>query len=122
MGGLRERANQLQDQIGTGQRLTRSSDDPVAAARLRMAVDSKPEALDELDRRIMQLKIEREALKVEKDEASRDRLARLDQGPPPAPMTGRTPPVIPARRRARHTGRARPKPGPCSGGAFAVPD
>ena len=40
-----------------------------AAARLRMAVDSKPEALDELDRRIMQLKIEREALKKEPDEA-----------------------------------------------------
>ena len=41
-----------------------------AAARLRMAVDSKPEALDELDRRIMQLKIEREALKKETDEGS----------------------------------------------------
>ncbi|MGN6465069.1 MAG: AAA family ATPase, partial [Rhizobiaceae bacterium] len=50
-----------------------------AASRLRMQVDSKPEALDEIDRRIMQLKIEREALKVEKDEASRDRLARLDK-------------------------------------------
>lgn len=50
-----------------------------AASRLRMQVDSKPEALDEIDRRIMQLKIEREALKVEKDEASKDRLARLEQ-------------------------------------------
>ncbi len=49
-----------------------------AAARLRMAVDSKPEALDELDRRIMQLKIEREALKKEPDEASRQRLDRLE--------------------------------------------
>ena len=49
-----------------------------AASRLRMQVDSKPEALDEIDRRIMQLKIEREALKVEKDEASKDRLARLE--------------------------------------------
>jgi len=49
-----------------------------AAARLRMAVDSKPEALDELDRRIMQLKIEREALKKETDEASHLRLARLE--------------------------------------------
>jgi ATP-dependent Clp protease ATP-binding subunit ClpB len=48
-----------------------------SAARLRMQIDSKPEALDELDRRIMQLKIEREALKLEKDEASRDRLERL---------------------------------------------
>ena len=44
-----------------------------AAARLRMAVDSKPEALDELDRRIMQLKIEREALKKETDDGSQAR-------------------------------------------------
>jgi ATP-dependent Clp protease ATP-binding subunit ClpB len=50
-----------------------------AASRLRMQVDSKPEELDEIDRRIMQLKIEREALKVEKDEASRDRLSRLEK-------------------------------------------
>ncbi len=49
-----------------------------AAARLRMQVDSKPEELDEIDRRIMQLKIEREALKVERDDASRDRLHRLE--------------------------------------------
>ena len=42
-----------------------------AASRLRMQVDSKPEALDELDRRIIQLKIEREALKKETDEASK---------------------------------------------------
>ena len=50
-----------------------------AASRLRMQVDSKPESLDEVDRRILQLKIEREALKVEKDEASRDRLAKLEK-------------------------------------------
>ena len=50
-----------------------------AAARLRMQVDSKPEALDELDRRIMQLKIEREALKKESDQASKDRLAKLEK-------------------------------------------
>src|SRR5690606_30007013 len=49
-----------------------------AAARLRMAVESKPEALDELDRRIIQLKIEREALKKEQDEASRTRLDKLE--------------------------------------------
>ncbi len=49
-----------------------------AASRLRMQVDSKPEELDELDRRIVQLKIEREALKKEKDEASRDRLIKLE--------------------------------------------
>ena len=49
-----------------------------AASRLRMQVDSKPEELDELDRRIMQLKIEREALKKETDVASADRLNRLE--------------------------------------------
>ncbi|MGI9421647.1 MAG: Clp protease N-terminal domain-containing protein, partial [Hyphomicrobiaceae bacterium] len=49
-----------------------------AASRLRMQVDSKPEELDELDRRLIQLKIEREALKKETDEASRDRLKALE--------------------------------------------
>ncbi|MBX9993119.1 ATP-dependent chaperone ClpB [Phreatobacter oligotrophus] len=49
-----------------------------ASARLRMQVDSKPEELDELDRRIIQLKIEQEALKKESDTASRDRLKRLE--------------------------------------------
>ncbi len=49
-----------------------------AASRLRMQVDSKPEALDELDRRLMQLKIEREALRREDDPASRDRLSKLE--------------------------------------------
>jgi ATP-dependent Clp protease ATP-binding subunit ClpB len=44
-----------------------------------MQIDSKPEALDELDRRIMQLKIEREALKKETDKASKDRLAALEK-------------------------------------------
>ncbi len=48
-----------------------------AAARLRMEVDSKPEEVDELDRRIIQLKIEREALKKEHDPASQDRLQKL---------------------------------------------
>jgi len=50
-----------------------------AASRLRMAVDSKPEALDELDRRLMQLRIEREALRKEPDVASQDRLERLEK-------------------------------------------
>ena len=50
-----------------------------ASSRLRMQVDSKPEELDEIDRRVMQLKIEREALKAEKDEASRDRLVKLEK-------------------------------------------
>jgi ATP-dependent Clp protease ATP-binding subunit ClpB len=48
-----------------------------ASSRLRMEVESKPEAIDELDRRIVQLKIEREALKKENDAASRDRLEKL---------------------------------------------
>ncbi|MES2729420.1 MAG: ATP-dependent chaperone ClpB [Pseudomonadota bacterium] len=49
-----------------------------AAARLRMQVDSKPEEVDELDRRVVQLKIEREALKKETDKASKDRLVKLE--------------------------------------------
>ncbi|HLY53643.1 MAG TPA: ATP-dependent chaperone ClpB, partial [Steroidobacteraceae bacterium] len=49
-----------------------------AAARIRMEIDSKPEALDKLERRIIQLKIEQEALKKEKDEATRKRLADLE--------------------------------------------
>lgn len=48
-----------------------------AASRLRMQVDSKPEELDEIDRRLMQLRIEAEALKKESDEASKDRLEKL---------------------------------------------
>src|SRR5947207_1361767 len=48
-----------------------------AAARIRMELDSKPEALDKLERRIIQLKIEQEALKKETDEASRKRLSTL---------------------------------------------
>jgi len=50
-----------------------------AAARKRMVIDSKPEEIDELDRRIIQLKIEREALKREDDPASRERLGKLEQ-------------------------------------------
>ncbi|HEX4051302.1 MAG TPA: ATP-dependent chaperone ClpB [Steroidobacteraceae bacterium] len=49
-----------------------------AAARIRMEIDSKPEALDRLERRVIQLKIEREALKKEEDEASRRRLSTLE--------------------------------------------
>src|SRR6202022_3756982 len=50
-----------------------------AAARLRMQIDSKPEAIDELDRRIVQLKIEREARAREPDPASRERLTALEK-------------------------------------------
>jgi ATP-dependent Clp protease ATP-binding subunit ClpB len=50
-----------------------------AASRLRMEVESKPEEIENLDRRIIQLKIEREALKKETDAASKDRLAKLEQ-------------------------------------------
>ncbi len=49
-----------------------------ASSRLRMQVDSKPEELDELDRRVIQLKIEREALRIETDAASKDRLEKLE--------------------------------------------
>src|SRR5689334_471010 len=49
-----------------------------AAARIKMEIDSKPEAMDRLDRRIIQLKIEREAVKKETDEASRKRLAAIE--------------------------------------------
>ena len=50
-----------------------------AAARIRMEIDSKPEVMDRLDRRMIQLKIEREAVKKEKDEASRKRLTLLQE-------------------------------------------
>ncbi len=50
-----------------------------AAARIRMEIDSKPEVLDRLERRIIQLKIEQEALKKETDEASRKRLQTLEE-------------------------------------------
>ncbi len=50
-----------------------------AASRIRMEVESKPEEIENLDRRIIQLKIEREALKKEQDKASKDRLAKLEE-------------------------------------------
>ncbi len=50
-----------------------------AAARLRTEIDSKPQALDEVDRQIMQLEIERQALQKEKDKASKERLEKLEQ-------------------------------------------
>jgi ATP-dependent Clp protease ATP-binding subunit ClpB len=50
-----------------------------AAARLRTEIDSKPQELDVVDRQIMQLEIEREALKKEKDKASKERLAKIEQ-------------------------------------------
>ncbi|MDP3166448.1 MAG: ATP-dependent chaperone ClpB [Hydrogenophaga sp.] len=49
-----------------------------AASRIKMEIDSKPEVMDKLDRRLIQLKIEREAIKKEKDEASRKRLSLLE--------------------------------------------
>ena len=65
-----------------------------AASRVRMAVDSKPEELDEIDRRVVQLKIEREALGKETDDASKQRLEKLqeelgDLETKSADMTGR---------------------------------
>ncbi|MDR2244408.1 MAG: AAA family ATPase, partial [Burkholderiales bacterium] len=50
-----------------------------AAARIKMEIDSKPEAMDKLDRRLIQLKIEREAVKKEKDDASQKRLALIEE-------------------------------------------
>ena len=50
-----------------------------AASRLKMEIDSKPEALDAIDRDLMQMKIEREALRKESDAASKDRLAKLEK-------------------------------------------
>ncbi|HLE67419.1 MAG TPA: ATP-dependent chaperone ClpB, partial [Burkholderiales bacterium] len=50
-----------------------------AAARIKMEIDSKPEAMDRLDRRLIQLRIEREAVKKESDEASRKRLALIEE-------------------------------------------
>jgi ATP-dependent Clp protease ATP-binding subunit ClpB len=50
-----------------------------AAARIKMEIDSKPEVMDKLERRIIQLKIEREAVKKEKDEASRRRLTLIEE-------------------------------------------
>lgn len=50
-----------------------------AASRIRMEIDSKPEAMDRLDRRLIQLKIEHEALHKETDPASKERLRRLDE-------------------------------------------
>ncbi len=49
-----------------------------AASRVKMEIDSKPTALDEIDRRVLQLEIEREALKRETDEASRERLQKIE--------------------------------------------
>ena len=49
-----------------------------AASRIRMEIDSKPESMDRIERRLIQLKIEREALRNESDDASRERLARLE--------------------------------------------
>lgn len=50
-----------------------------AASRIKMEIDSKPEVMDKLDRRLIQLKIEREAIKKEKDEASKKRLALIEE-------------------------------------------
>ena len=55
-----------------------------SASQLHTEVDSKPEAIDELDRRIIRLKIEREALRKETDKASRDRLEKLARVSQPA--------------------------------------
>ena len=50
-----------------------------AASKVKMEIDSKPEALDKLERRLIQLKIEREAVRKEKDEASKKRMAAIEE-------------------------------------------
>jgi ATP-dependent Clp protease ATP-binding subunit ClpB len=80
-----------------------------AASRLRMQVDSKPEELDELDRRLMQLKIEREALRKEEDPASRDRLGRLEKELADLEERSREMTQRWERRRARSSRRRRPR-------------
>ncbi|TNF34048.1 MAG: ATP-dependent chaperone ClpB [Gammaproteobacteria bacterium] len=50
-----------------------------AASRIRMEIDSKPESMDKLDRKLIQLKIEREAVKKDEDESSKKRLAKIDE-------------------------------------------
>src|SRR5690606_40274867 len=50
-----------------------------AASRIRMEIDSKPEEMDKLERRLIQLKIEREAVKKETDAASKERLLKIDE-------------------------------------------
>ena len=94
-----------------------------AGSRLRMQVDSKPEQLDELDRRIIQLKIEREALKKETDKASKDRLAYAGKRPGRARGRVRRADRQVAgreeirRRRAGPEGKARCRPQGSRGGA-----
>jgi ATP-dependent Clp protease ATP-binding subunit ClpB len=71
----------LSDRYITGRFLPDKAIDLIdeAASRLRMEIDSKPAPLDEADRRIMQLEIEREALRKETDPASKERLARIER-------------------------------------------
>ncbi|HLF25766.1 MAG TPA: ATP-dependent chaperone ClpB [Anaerolineae bacterium] len=71
----------LSDRYITGRQLPDKAIDLIdeAASRLRMEIDSKPAVLDEVDRRIMQLEIEREALKKERDQASKERLAKIER-------------------------------------------
>ena len=90
-----------------------------AASRIRMEIDSKPEAMDRLERRIIQLKIEREALKKETDEASKKRLEQLEERCPNSSANTRTSRRSgrPRRRRAgrsAHQGRARARQAPSS--------
>jgi ATP-dependent Clp protease ATP-binding subunit ClpB len=74
-------AAQLSDRYITARFLPDKAIDLIdeAASHLRMEIDSKPQVLDEADRRIMQLEIERQALKKEKDEASKERLKALEK-------------------------------------------
>lgn len=74
-------AAELSNRYITGRYLPDKAIDLIdeAAARVKMEIDSKPEALDRIDRRLIQLKIEREAMKKETDDASKKRLATIEE-------------------------------------------
>jgi ATP-dependent Clp protease ATP-binding subunit ClpB len=74
-------ATTLSNRYITGRQLPDKAIDLIdeSAARLRTEIDSKPQALDEVDRQIMQLEIERQALQKEKDKASKERLERIER-------------------------------------------
>ena len=93
-----------------------------AASKLRMEIDSRPAEIDELERKITQEEIEREALRKEQDPASKERLAKIDksladlreksagpQGPLAAGKGGHQPHPRPSRSRSRRPSSTRPR-------------
>ena len=76
LDSMLDNLNRVKEQVDAGGAIDLMDE---AASRLRMEVESKPEEIEAMDRRIIQLKIEREALKKETDQASKDRLATLEE-------------------------------------------